>query len=173
MRDTVNLFILPCILMLHDDTGLIVLDGCTCHNSGLRSSIHHKLIQIIHRGCIFHVIATFNHSIQQFFCLFIYAWCISVHAVIKRRLRPVDAKERKWFSFHCFFCFFPVIYIIWQCCHFTDNFSSRSIRFKWFNNCHVSSPLSISPLPPTDRFIHGSPSLLHRWTSCNLPQKNC
>ena len=93
MMDTVCLFISTCILMFFYDLVLIIIDGSTCGNTGLHTSVHRQFIDII-TGRIFpDKISAVNLFPEQVMCLLIHTLSISINRIVKLRLCPVDIQE--------------------------------------------------------------------------------
>ena len=113
MGNPVNFLIFSCILMLFYNLIHIIIYGSTSNKAGLGTSIHNQFIGIICLIPIFNQSAVFNHSLKQFFRLFIHPLIIGIDTILEVCLCPVNFQKRQWLFCHLCFRFLPVIYIIW------------------------------------------------------------
>ena len=90
MADTVNLLILPCILMLLYDAVYIIVNRAAGHHPGLAAPVHGQLIQIIILLSVRHIDAFLNLPVQCLPCPYIYPVIICIHILRELGLSPVN-----------------------------------------------------------------------------------
>ena len=90
MSDPVSLFFRSGILMLLDHMILILINRCTCHQSGLRTSIHGQFIEIVDRLLFFYIDPCLLLLFQSLSGCFIDFRSIHILIRSKHGLRPVN-----------------------------------------------------------------------------------
>ena len=93
MADTVQLFILPGILMFLYHAVHIVVNGTTGHDTGLAPSLHGEFIEVIILLRVSHIDPFLNLTIKQLPGLVIDTAVIGIHIIPKLSLSPVNVQE--------------------------------------------------------------------------------
>ena len=91
--DTVNFFVFSGIFMFFNNMIHIIIYRRTGDKSCLRTTVHHKLVNIITAVFIRNIYAFLLVLLQKFFCLLIYFRRIRIHAVVKISLCAVNFQK--------------------------------------------------------------------------------
>ena len=143
VTDAVLFFLLACVLVFHNHTIQIIINGSTCHQTVLHSSVHRQFIDVIAFLLFRNKITVCHHIPQNIMRFLIHFLIIHIHVVRKLSLSSVYAKKGHWFLLHLTFCFLAIIYVIRQSCYLCRLFLAWSNSDKWFHNCHISFPLRL------------------------------
>ena len=130
--------------MFFDDLIRIIINGCTCRNAGLCSSIHRQFIQIETWRRILYKFSLLNFLPKQLIRFLIHTVRICVYFLAKLRLRPINRQKRVRILLHHFTRFLPVIYIIRKRRNPLLHPLAGPICLKWSDLCHT----------PTSQFLY-------------------
>ena len=93
MSDTVNFLVFSGIFMFLNNVIHIIIYRRAGNKSGLGTSVHHKLVNIVTAVFIRNIYAFLLVLLQKFFCLLIYFRRIRIHVVVKIGLCAVNFQK--------------------------------------------------------------------------------